>query len=1353
MLDLVRSFVGCPSSDVHILNLPNEILLAYAFADCVVLLNARTFAFVRALAFREVFPSARDTSDHVKCVSIEPGMKLIAASLGHHVALWSLSGVQKDTWRVHSSLSTSDSEAVTAIDCKSGLLGVGSASCLSVYTLGLEEDLLVWTRKWSISAQPYSTVRFSPSLMHVACITTDDNIVRVYSTASGSLLQILRHPRPVKDFIWRFSEKSSRDDLILYTVTTDATLRIFLPVLDTPDFLQLHASLDLYSDSPHQAISKAGSPHSGIFWLHKDTLADSFNTIVSEKSNHEDDTRYRRLKEMNDEGWDFFARVFPDNLLSLNRIQNIDHRPPTLLKQFTLLQSPPSILSSYPRHLHILKTPKHSSLIFVTSPPLRTYEMDPLQFFEEDGRNGMILLAQGPSFNESDTSKIIRFVRTPEGRGLAIVRESSVEAWHLHSGSAEMRRLGRWKGANLVAVLERGKSVALYSESSEKTMLTLHRSPQLSSPVSFDVPRLISLFCLPSGSSDFLIGITPSYTIVHIEVPSLDQPQPPLLKPTSVTSTSLPSSKPLVLVIPVDPMAWSSTRKSGNNCAHDILLSISNDGELAFWALEKGRFHRSWVCTGHVRTGKTGYRLARCSSAKKTALVSPGSNGDELTIWDSKESEFASGLEYRQIFKDEAINDLDWTSTPDLQSVLAIGFSQHVVLLCQQRMTYFNEEPAWGTLGRVEIGHMLTHQISDSIWLAGGTLLVGAGHHMLQYGQCKPSTSNENKPVGLFEHVVWLNGPLPHYHPQMILQCLLWGKVGLVKEIIVSLFKFLKNSSVEGRRPAKELSSVPIERFLETDWKSPSSKDVMARPQYSVLFGGTEETHLGEDQDRFSRSLVQYVIDELEISPLVHLTSNEHAHLLVLLQTTLEIDEQSRALDSNGLRYLISMRSFYILNARVSSPSPPGSPVSEGHNSYQYKRTFGRERLRFRDMVWAFHSESQEILLATSTLACGGKMKWVDAKALGIFLWLSSTESMKTQMEVIARNQYMSGDDRDPTSCSLFYFALGKVRLVHGLWKQAAWHKEQALMLKFLSNDFSQPRWRTAALKNAYALLSKQRFEYAAAFFILGGSLKDAVHVCVKQLNDPQLAVALARVVEQGEERPILSDILMSVIVPIAFEKGNRWLGSWAFWLLNRRDLAVRILVSPLEDVSKSLDIPISDIGDPNYDDPSLALLFSQLKSKTLQTAKGTNEISGRTEFKFVLQTARVFCRMGCHALALDLVRSWSFERPTVPRRASNALGDSEDTLGPLQDGNRRPVFTFPGHKRRSSIVIDMEVPSDPSTRSASPEPPVAKQTPLVKNSNKAVGDATSRKTGLGSLMKTAKQDVSVPDFDMNAFF
>lgn len=180
------------------------------------------------------------------------------------------------------------------------------------------------------------------------------------------------------------------------------------------------------------------------------------------------------------------------------------------------------------------------------------------------------------------------------------------------------------------------------------------------------------------------------------------------------------------------------------------------------------------------------------------------------------------------------------------------------------------------------------------------------------------------------------------------------------------------------------------------------------------------------------------------------------------------------------------MRSFYILNERASIPSTPASKGAVDRQSGW------RARLRYRDMIWAFHSETQGLLLSASLAACHGKMTWSDARALGVFLWLNSVETMvrtvtfsctspihalqRSHMELIARTEYMAGDARDPVACSLFYFALGKHKLVHGLWRQAAWHKEQTVMIKFLSNDFAQPRWRTAALKNAYALLSKRRF-------------------------------------------------------------------------------------------------------------------------------------------------------------------------------------------------------------------------------------------------------------------------------------
>ena len=68
------------------------------------------------------------------------------------------------------------------------------------------------------------------------------------------------------------------------------------------------------------------------------------------------------------------------------------------------------------------------------------------------------------------------------------------------------------------------------------------------------------------------------------------------------------------------------------------------------------------------------------------------------------------------------------------------------------------------------------------------------------------------------------------------------------------------------------------------------------------------------------------------------------------------------------------------------------------------------------------------------------------------------------------------------------------------------------------------------------------------------------------------------------------------------------------------------------------MSFPIKLIGNQNYDDTSLALLFGQLKMKTLQTAKGANEISEATEFNFVLQIARIFCRMGAFKLITRLI-------------------------------------------------------------------------------------------------------------------
>lgn len=95
---------------------------------------------------------------------------------------------------------------------------------------------------------------------------------------------------------------------------------------------------------------------------------------------------------------------------------------------------------------------------------------------------------------------------------------------------------------------------------------------------------------------------------------------------------------------------------------------------------------------------------------------------------------------------------------------------------------------------------------------------------------------------------------------------------------------------------------------------------------------------------------------------------------------------------------------------------------------------------------------------------------------------------------------------------------------------------------------------------NEFLRLTYGHTEYAAAFFLLADHLQDAVNVCLNQLKDLQLAVAIARVYE-GDRGLVLTKLLEEEVLAVAAKEGNRWLASWAFWMLNRKDMAVRALI------------------------------------------------------------------------------------------------------------------------------------------------------------------------------------------------
>lgn len=170
-------------------------------------------------------------------------------------------------------------------------------------------------------------------------------------------------------------------------------------------------------------------------------------------------------------------------------MQNIDGRPPRFLKQFTLQQLPahtfpiPTPGTPPPAHLYILPSPSPLRMTLLTTPPLQAHTFCPLQFLFDapspppslpspsTSSRWLAPHSKGKPLERADTedARIVRFVRTPEGRGVGVLREKlsgagagQGETWIVEEerdgdgARIGLRRGRRWESGDLVVVLDGG---------------------------------------------------------------------------------------------------------------------------------------------------------------------------------------------------------------------------------------------------------------------------------------------------------------------------------------------------------------------------------------------------------------------------------------------------------------------------------------------------------------------------------------------------------------------------------------------------------------------------------------------------------------------------------------------------------------------------------------------------------------------------------------------------------------------------------------------------------------------------------------------------------------------------------
>ncbi|KAF2426534.1 WD repeat protein-like protein [Tothia fuscella] len=1198
-------------------------------------------------------------------------------------------------------------------------LDVDKDDAIETLSWGLDEELLIgsssltlysthngteqiWTKKL---ANPAKYAQFSYDTSLIATAGKYDRLVKVWRRLSLADQRFdygyLPHPALVTGIHWRRPfHRDQTFDNVLYTICADNKLRIWAPG-DTHGLtiLQHWAEIDLMESIQPRSLSDKSLKRYAFMIDNRDFTAATESLIQQATSDEQSQLAMAHLIEV--------ANRSPDVCVVLDERGNISAwglesvgckvRKPGDIFNIAHVEglkigfdTSASGLEDNAQFYPFCSTDKSGGFCVIVhhfDGRLEWMEGPLDKFFDPSKQKHRLRTKTVWTGHSSAVKKIVRsatgkalisrtqnnesvvWARQHTSLGDTIVRCSTVtESDHVH-------RVWLLQEGRFIAFLHH-ESISIWDARQPKAVEVARRKFELRG-------KPVCLLCIPEEHADkktaHLATISTEMQGVAWEVHLPSNGKDSEVSIEDFGSFDLGSGEDVIYVLPVDP-AGSSPVISGflDIFARDVAISYSASGVLKSWTARPDLESRKleWLLTASVETCIENPSLGSGTSIRKAALVS--ADRTSLSIWNMRSTQ----LEHEERFENhETIQDLDWTSTPDNQSILAVGFQHRVILYAQLRYDYLDDRPSWAPLRELSVRDWTSHPIGDSVWLGNGGFVIASGNqlcvkdkHIEVSDRLLPDlrlTSQEKVGLDVFTVVSRLNGPLPVFHPQFLAQCMLSGRLILVQHVLLKLWNTLKFYN----------DGDPFDSLLEFDPEEFGQEhDIITLPAKKEMHSSYAD-FTDDEPETLTEDVATALNDILATRKVPLLSAREQMHLMDIIECVGLVEKHRRSIDENGCRFLLFFRQ-HMLRTSQQRHDGPSSRV--------------RDAIPWREIVWAWYSGSQDILTDLVTRHFHGKMLWPQARESGIFMWMTDLTTLRAQFEVIARNEYTRTDEKNPVDCSLYYLALRKKAVLVGLWRMATWSREQSATQRLLQNNFDEARWKTAALKNAYALMGKRRFEYAAAFFVLAGHLRDAVNILSNQLGDMQLAIAVARVYE-GDDGPILEEFLKEKVLPQAVSEGNKWLANWAFWLLKKRDQAVRALILPLETLIPPSSTPTMQSKLFLTDDPALVVLYKQLREKSLQTLRGALSVSPRAEWDFVIHTAGLYQRMGCDLLALDLVKTWEFLTPptipkTLPRVVSPMVDSGLRSPGAMSQGpNMLDGFDFDPRKvlrRRSSLVV-----------------------------------------------------------------
>jgi hypothetical protein len=136
-----------------------------------------------------------------------------------------------------------------------------------------------------------------------------------------------------------------------------------------------------------------------------------------------------------------------------------------------------------------------------------------------------------------------------------------------------------------------------------------------------------------------------------------------------------------------------------------------------------------------------------------------------------------------------------------------------------------------------------------------------------------------------------------------------------------------------------------------------------------------------------TESIASATNEKLTTIALPQLSRQEQIHLADTVECVALVETQRRSLDGNAARFMLFFRQFALHRGRANEVL-----------------------LSWREINWAFHSDSQDILIDMASHQFHGKMLWKHARESGLFMWMTDPSALVWDFA----NVYTNKANKDP---------------------------------------------------------------------------------------------------------------------------------------------------------------------------------------------------------------------------------------------------------------------------------------------------------------------------------------------------